>query len=95
MSSREFFFFSRLVNWIVQIEGGWRGQKKADNAEHKILGTNLIFKRNWLSLVVSFVWHGQVISPSRASVFDIRGGCRVEISPSNLPTFILCGASPS
>lgn len=77
------------------MKGGGEDNKKAENAEHKILETNLIFKKNWLSLVVSLVWLGQVISPSRASVFDIRGGCRVEISLSSLTTFILCGSSPS
>lgn len=80
---------------MFKLKGGGEDNKKAENVERKILGTNLIFKRNWLSLVVSLVWLGQVISPSQASVFDIRGGCRVEISLSSLTTFILCGSSPS
>ena len=65
------------------MKGGGEDNKQANNAEHKILGANVILKRKWLTLVVT------------RSVFIICGGCRVERSelPYYYPSLCCCSVT--
>ena len=60
MSSGGFFFQDLWVGLFkclltTSVKRGGKDNKKANNAEHKILGANVIFKRKWLTLVVTLV----------------------------------------
>ena len=67
----------------TSVKGGRKDNKMANNAERKILGANVIFKRKWLTLAVTLV---------QLSSFVVGAGLR---EPSCLTTFLLCVAVQS
>ena len=88
MSSGEFFFQDLWVGLFkclltTSVKGGGKDNKKSNNAEHKILGAIVIFKRKWLTLVVTLV---------QLSSFVVGVGLR---DLSCLTTFLFCVAVQS